>query len=344
MMQQKLNLGETNLVIAADRLYLYPSLVLMSNLLTVGVWNDPGTKVWFLAPSGNLKESDMSALNKTIQLLGVGDSFEYLEVDLESLPETHGYLTKTTLIRLLLPKLMGQANWLWVDCDVIFTSNWLEIKEAFFPEIRRGTIVAAECHDVDQIRQQLSGNPLSSYFNAGVISWSSENRDFEGGELLNNYLRAMVDFFEGGIVGDDQDALNAVHKGDLHLISGRFNAYGDYLSYNSNPNDISVAHFAGATKPWHLIRRAKLACLRTSPACPWSPFFSAENDFHSLIAQTNSGLRSAVRELENRSRKSGKPDWKIDWFSRLASLMPTYLTRFQLFQFVRSRKHAHPLH
>lgn len=343
-MPQILNLGKTNLIIAADRQYLYPSLVLLSNLLNAGIWNDAGTKVWFLAPSGNLNKKDISTLSKTTQLLGVGDRFEYLEVNLENLPETHGYLSKTSLIRLLLPKLMGRANWLWVDCDVIFTSSWFEIKKAFFPEKRSGTIVAAECHHVDQIRQQLSGNPLSIYFNAGVISWSSENLDFDGEELLKSYLRALGGFSERGVIGDDQDALNAVHKGDVHFISGRFNAFGDYLIYNSNQEDISVAHFAGATKPWHLIRRAKLACLKAGPACPWNPFFIAENDFHSLIGRTNSRLRREVHELEERSRKSGKPDWKISWFSRLASLLPTQVIKSLLFQYTKSSKHAHPIH
>lgn len=335
--------GGVNVVIAADRNYLYPALAVLCNLAEKGVWEDTESKVWFIAPSKSLREADVRALSQLIEALGVKDCFEFLEVDVESLPETHGYLSKTSLVRLLVPKIMGLGKWMWVDVDAILCCSWQEVRDAFFPSDRKSTIVAARCHVVDPVRQQMSGNPERSYFNAGLMSWSPIADHIDGNLMLKKYLEALRFFLSKGTMGDDQDALNLVHKNDVEIISGDFNAYGDFLLNPVNFARIRIAHFAGATKPWHLPDRVKYACLE-SGGCPWSQFFRAEAELARVAAASGTSLPIYLRKLGKQSRSSGKPDWKIVWFSKLIVIFPRFMWRLKILEPIRKGNHAHPLH
>lgn len=342
-MKNKVIPNTINIVLAADRNYLYPAFTVICNLAQQGVWAAVDTRVWFIAPSKSLREEDVRAVNQLTEVLGVQDRFEFLEVDVEVLPDTHGYLSKTSLIRLLLPGIMGAGQWLWVDVDSILCCSWQDVREAFFPSVRKSTIVAATCHVIDPIRQQLSGNPEKSYFNAGLMSWSPLHGAASGDVLLGKYLDALRFFLSKGIVGDDQDALNTVHRNEVHSIPGEFNAYGDFLMSPANFNQIKIAHFAGATKPWHLSQRVKDACL-ASGGCPWDRFFKAEAELERVIGASNESLALYVRELKKQSRTSGKPDWKIVWFSKGIVAFPRFIRVMNLFDQIRKGNQAHPLH
>ena len=342
-MKRELKTNRLNLVLAADKTYLYPALVVLGNLAQKGVLNDNETKVWFIAPSHSLDKSDVQLVHQVARALGFRNRFEFFEVDVDVLPETHGYLSKTSLVRLLLPKLMQGSDWFWVDADAILRCSWEEAKNAFFPLNRQSTIVAASCHLLDPIRQGLSGNPPSSYFNAGLMSWSPRGNLSDGDVLLRRYLGALKFFLAKGVTGDDQDALNTVHKNDVQLISGNFNAFGDFLMNPSTFKSVKIAHFAGATKPWHLTNKVKLACL-ASKGCPWSDFFTAESYLLGVASQMNPRLSNYLRRLRKKLRFSGNPDWKIITFAMFAASLPRFISTMAAFKHIRKGNQAHPLH
>jgi lipopolysaccharide biosynthesis glycosyltransferase len=331
---------KVNVVIAADRNYLYPALVLLANLTERGVWLDDNVKLWFLAAKNELSEGDKDLITCTVETLASGENFEFAEIDLSKMPETHGYLSKTALVRLLLPEFLIGQNWIWIDVDAVLCTSWGEIVEAFFPHIRKASLVAAKCHQVDAVRQEASGNPIGSYFNSGVISWQSNS--LEKG-LGNKYLKALDQFVSRGIVGDDQDAMNAVHAGQVHLINGDFNAFGDYLFKHQDRNQVKISHFAGATKPWHLTLAAQSLC-RNEWDCPWQPFFKSDSFLFSKFQISSPQRLGQLRSVRRRAHLSGHPDWRVVWFARVVAMLPLFIKNLKMFNDLRSRNYAHPLH
>jgi lipopolysaccharide biosynthesis glycosyltransferase len=329
-----------NVVIAADANYLYPALVLIANLSENGLWRDKDVKLWLFSAKGELSKGDQNLIHNTVNAFMERAPFEFVELDLSDMPETHGYLTKTALVRLRLPEFLEARDWLWVDVDAVLCTSWNDLKTAFFPQRRTANLVAAKCHQVDSKRQQLSGNPIETYFNSGVISWKSSS--LESG-LHQRYLSSLNEFSARGVVGDDQDALNAVHAGDVQLIGGNYNAFGDYLFRLQNRDEIKVAHYAGATKPWHLPSPAQILC-RDNLGCPWSPFYKAENTLFARIAEISPGSLVHLTAVKERARLSGHPDWKVIWFARIVSKMPVIARESGFFNQLRQGNHAHPLH
>jgi lipopolysaccharide biosynthesis glycosyltransferase len=330
----------TNLVIAADRNYLYPALVLLANLNEKGLWFDEKVKLWFLSSKGELSDDDKVLIEATIGSLGGQIRFEFAELDLSEMPDTWGYLSKTTLVRLLLPEFLGDVEWIWVDVDAVLRTSWAEVKLAFFPSNRKEGLVAAKCHEYDAIKQQLSGNPVESYFNAGVVSWKPQSRD---DNLGAKYLSALGEFSLKGLPGDDQDVMNSVHAGKVHIISGDYNAFGGYLFQHPERDEIKISHFAGATKPWHLPLSAQQLCLE-EVACPWQPFFESDKFLFSRISHSAPDQLENLRSVRVRANLSGNPDWKVVWFARIVSKLPGLIRNRFFPRGLWERNYAHPLH
>ena len=329
-----------NLVIAADRNYLYPALVLIANLSDKGLWPDKEVKLWFLSAHGEMSAADQSLITSTVNAFAEEPNFQFVELDLSEMPETHGYLSKTALIRLLLPEFLKAKDWIWIDVDAILCTSWVDVKTAFFPVARTSSLVAANCHQVDPRRQSISRNPMESYFNSGVISWKSSG--LEDG-LRDRYLNALDEFAAQGIVGDDQDAMNFVHAGSVHLISGDYNAFGPYLFENSKRSQIKISHYAGPTKPWHLPDVAQGLC-RDEMYCPWQPFYLADEVLTRRTVHCGPQTLEHLRSVKRRAYASGKPDWKVVWFAKVIARLPRFALKLRLFEFLRQGNYAHPLH
>ena len=164
---------------------------------------------------------------------------------------TRDYYSKSTYFRLFLPNLYPEYNKvIYLDADVVLNSD---VAELFNINITN-KLVGAVPDEVIQftpvyreyVEKVVGVSSYKHYFNAGVMVMNlKELRDFRFQEKFL-YLLEKVKYS----VVQDQDYLNRICKGRVHIISEIWNKM-PFGRKSINVNNIKLVHYNMTAKPWH---------------------------------------------------------------------------------------------
>ena len=186
--------------------------------------------------------------------------YKFNKSDLKFYNLLDAHVTEATFYRLFLLKYIPEhiKNITYLDGDVYCISNPLEqIKKEFqnlnSSGLEAGFSVEANRNDVNQTsfkRLKLTGN---SYFNAGVMLMDVEKA------RKNNFSIKVFDILsqiKEDAIFWDQDILNKYYDDKFLKISENLNYKVNYFEKNYTEilkqNNISLVHYSGKFKPWHV--------------------------------------------------------------------------------------------
>ena len=172
--------------------------------------------------------------------------------------EAGGHISSATYIRFEIPTLLPQINKIfYLDADLVITDDLTE----FWETELNGNYVAAVENPFFNRYESLNIERSSGYFNAGVllmnlIRWREDNIQQKAVNFLNENKVQCVMF--------DQDALNAVFKGQWVKVPLRWNLQTIYLRRRKDLplqcNEILTAykspgiiHYSSSSKPWDFL-------------------------------------------------------------------------------------------
>ncbi len=156
-----------------------------------------------------------------------------------------GSWTIGTLYRLLITEVLKLDRVIYLDGDVIVN---LDIRELWEIDMEGKSLAGAK--DLtnprwgDTTRAELLGCDTANYINAGVVIMDLRKIRSRGSlfKIATDFIIAKRDL----ILAPDQDALNAIFRNDIKIISNKFNAHFSMMSENM-PD--CIIHML-AWKPW----------------------------------------------------------------------------------------------
>jgi len=164
---------------------------------------------------------------------------------------TRDYYSKATYFRLFLPNLYPQYDKvLYLDADIVLNAD---VAELFHIDIKNNLVGAAPDEVVgftpifrEYVEKVVGVSSYKHYFNAGVLIMNlKELRAFNFQEKFL-YLLEKVTFS----VAQDQDYLNRICKGRVHLLNVTWDKMPVARKSIAN-KDIKLVHYNFAHKPWH---------------------------------------------------------------------------------------------
>lgn len=180
--------------------------------------------------------------------------FENLDDDIKtlykSIPKVN-YMPESTYLRLLLPLIFIDQQFLYLDHDTLIiqeiNSDLLNLEKGFFYAVKDEGIGLNYNYNI--------GLPLSHvYFNAGVVFFNCISTTKYRSHLDNLISLTKNKSFAKGKL-DDQDILNHIFI-DYKPLSAAFNYQTNnfirdsYFSNYSNKGLYKIIHFVGPAKPW----------------------------------------------------------------------------------------------
>lgn len=163
---------------------------------------------------------------------------------------TRDYYSKSTYYRLFIPTLYPTlSRALYLDCDIVLTSDVGELFDTEIGENLVGTIVDSFVFRVDSLRRYAVSrlglcDPIN-YFNAGILLMNlDEMRRFDFERKFIELLSA-VKF----TVAQDQDYLNVICFGRRREIGCEWNCMPGFT--DSTGLSPKLIHYNIDSKPWH---------------------------------------------------------------------------------------------
>ena len=233
--------------------------------------NKDSKEINFYLITLNLKKSNVEKMKKLVKKYNRNIFFYELD-DIEKYFsfkfDTLGW-NKIIVARLLVDKILPKNidKILYLDGDTIVRGNLEELYNTDMKSKIIGMSIEPTINKKRIISLELNNKP---YCNSGVLlinlkKWKKENV----GEKIINYYKEK----KGLLFAADQDAINAVLKDDIYIISPRYNFYNifyqypykffvrimkpiDYSSYVSNEDMIEskknpvIIHYLGEERPW----------------------------------------------------------------------------------------------
>ena len=186
--------------------------------------------------------------------------YKFNKSDLKFYNLIDAHVTEATFYRLFLLKYIPEniKNIIYLDGDVYCISDPLEqIKKEFqrlkSSGLEAGFSVETNRNDINQTsfkRLKLRGD---SYFNAGVMLMDVEKA------RKNNFSKKVFDILsqiKEDAVFWDQDILNKYYDDEFLKITENLNYKVNYFEKNYTEilkqNNISLVHYSGKFKPWHV--------------------------------------------------------------------------------------------
>ena len=186
--------------------------------------------------------------------------YKFNKSDLKFYNLIDAHVTEATFYRLFLLKYIPEniKNIIYLDGDVYCISDPLEqIKKEFqrlkSSGLEAGFSVETNRNDINQTsfkRLKLRGD---SYFNAGVMLMDVEKA------RKNNFSKKVFDILsqiKEDAVFWDQDILNKYYDDEFLKITESLNYKVNYFEKNYTEilkqNNISLVHYSGKFKPWHV--------------------------------------------------------------------------------------------
>ena len=186
--------------------------------------------------------------------------YKFNKSDLKFYNLIDAHVTEATFYRLFLLKYIPEniKNLIYLDGDVYCISDPLEQINKEFQRLKSsgleaGFSVETNRNDVNQTsfkRLKLRGD---SYFNAGVMLMDVEKA------RKNNFSKKVFDILsqiKEDAVFWDQDILNKYYDDEFLKITESLNYKVNYFEKNYTEilkqNNISLVHYSGKFKPWHV--------------------------------------------------------------------------------------------
>ena len=166
------------------------------------------------------------------------------------------HVTTACLCRLLIPKFIPSGRVLYIDGD---TMTFSDVAELFDMDFGGKAIAAAP--DInwpnvlpeDYVRGLLGEQPLSHYFNSGILVYDCDRIIAEG---LDAEM-AKLEMVRPDYGNPDQDRLNHVFRGRVKRLGVRWNMhlriinYGEvYSMQRRTGQDPAIRHYISELKPW----------------------------------------------------------------------------------------------
>jgi lipopolysaccharide biosynthesis glycosyltransferase len=180
----------------------------------------------------------------------------FIPFDNSVLPELpiklNDHVTSATFFRIWLPHLLKNVKRvLFMDSDMIINGDISEILKLDISNYPLAAVPDVELFNEKKLKLGLTGNQV--YINCGVLLLNLEYfRDNELTEKITNFIIKYPNLCEFW----DQDAINAVIKGNFYQLNYKFNIQGgcykneDPLMLTAIENSV-VVHYTGCSKPWH---------------------------------------------------------------------------------------------
>lgn len=195
----------------------------------------------------------------------VGFKVHVQAADANRFPSGTDHITSATFLRLTIPAVVpGDGHVLYLDSDTLVRRELLGDLSSIATRMVHPTAAVRDSETPIMafspgLRQLMPGtiDPAAAYYNAGVLllqlhAWRKATIADQALELVKS----------AGL--HDQDALNAVHNGQVHELPQSFNAtihmmrpespvfgFADGRVIEDARTNPRVVHFTGAIKPWH---------------------------------------------------------------------------------------------
>lgn len=210
-------------------------------------------KLWFFC--SQLYQSDKENIISLLSTVDFKGKTEFVNFNAQGL---FGHLNSlhgdwTTYGRLLIPKYVDSDSALYLDSDLVITTDVLKLKGIDLKETLLGAVFGCETKFALENKfliTKLNFLLETSYFNAGVLifnikRWNELNMDSVCFAFGNQYPTDLA--------CQDQTILNGLCKGVFTRLPSNFNVQwkSTDLSEPSKMYD-SIIHFVGSPKPWDL--------------------------------------------------------------------------------------------
>ncbi len=244
-----------NIALCTDEKYSYPCGVCITSILENN--KDEECNIYIL--TNYLSEKTLSKFHRlsekykqNIEIIIINDkTIDGLKVST--------IFPKSIYYRFLLPQLLNKEKVLYLDCDIIVTSN---LRKLYDTEISHYACAAVEDQASDDITIRNRIGIYDDYFNSGVLLM---NLNYW---RKNNTANKLIDFiYENPNICEfpDQDALNIVLHGKVFFLEYKYNyqeifywnksrlylhknKWGKLLTNNTLP---TIIHYSTSSKPWY---------------------------------------------------------------------------------------------
>jgi lipopolysaccharide biosynthesis glycosyltransferase len=236
------------IITATDDNYILPLLVMLYSAKI-------STSQDFYVVIGYIEE-DLSKVNREVifSVLNVLNiDFEFRSVQLDDVPTSSHYITRTSWIRLsLMDAIAGVV--LWLDADLICLPGWDKLLD--FSIISEKKSLAAGVIDPLVTHPNWQRNSTNraviemgnDYINTGVLQINCDL--WNELEMPTMWREAAADYYDLGFQVVDQCVLNYLFKNSYALLPSMFNFLAS-VPQKESLKEVCVMHFAGPTKPWH---------------------------------------------------------------------------------------------
>lgn len=187
-----------------------------------------------------------------VEIILVSDNaFEGLKIS-ERFPESIYY-------RFMLPQLLNEDKVIYLDCDIIVTSN---LKEFWNTDINERACGVVEDQRGDDITLHNRIDFHDRYFNSGVLLM---NLRYWRENMISNKLINFIYNNPSKCIFPDQDALNAIISNQVIFLEYKYNYQEMFLQNrdglylhkskwnNLLPSNVmpAIIHYTGSVKPWY---------------------------------------------------------------------------------------------
>lgn len=214
--------------------------------------NTKELKLLFLC--SNVRPKDKNNIVRLLKYVHYNGETQFVDYNAN---ELYGHLRSlhgdwTTYGRLMIPNLIKSDFALYLDADLLVTTDVLDLKEVAFNDALLAAVRGSEVvktFDSSFLINRLNWQPNCEYFNAGVLlfnlhKWRTENVDAKWQLIAEKYPSELL--------SHDQTLLNALCEGRFARLPKHFNVLWRPAKPKPDINEGTILHFVGAPKPWDL--------------------------------------------------------------------------------------------
>ena len=199
--------------------------------------------------------------NRNVTFISLADLTSYFTFEFDTLGWNPVILARL-LVGKLIPEIVERI--LYLDGDTIVRHDLSELWESDM----NGCIIGA-CVEptVDKQRKNKLGLEHSPYFNSGVLLIDLKRwRENKAGERIIEFYREG----QGKLFAPDQDAINGALKGEIYILSPKYNFSNTFIfypyrtikklmegnnfisesAYKDSKKDPYIIHYLGEERPW----------------------------------------------------------------------------------------------